>query len=193
MLHHQLLERWYQGYDPLQQSYAITAQWIRKCFSHQVPHMKVLEIGAGTGSCTIPLLEALNVGDHPLLSRYTFTDISAGFFGRARDRLKRWGELIEYVKLDIGEDPTPQGFDVGSYNLVVASYVLHCTTHLDHTMKNVRKLLKDGGKVLFIEITNLLPTSTALFGTLPGWWVSDGPEREDSPTLSEQQWNDVLL
>ena len=79
LLYH-LLEKWYQGYDPLQQSYAITAQWIQKCYSHQVPHMKVLEIGAGTRSCTIPPLEALSVGNHSLLSRYTFTDISAGFF-----------------------------------------------------------------------------------------------------------------
>ena len=72
------------------------------------------------------------------------------------------------MKLDIGEDPILQGLDVGSYNLVVASNVLHCTTHLDHTMNNVRKLIKDGGKVLFIETITLLTTLTVLFGTLLG-------------------------
>lgn len=47
---------------------------------HRFPHMHVLEIGAGTGGATESFLGAL--GDK--FSTYTFTDISGGFFEKAR-------------------------------------------------------------------------------------------------------------
>lgn len=47
-----------------------------KQISHRHHNMRILEIGAGTGSSTAATLECLNDG----FATYTYTDISAAFF-----------------------------------------------------------------------------------------------------------------
>lgn len=52
--------------------------------AHKHPSLKILEIGAGTGSSTVSVLETLlQDGEHetgrPKYKTYTFTDVSAGF------------------------------------------------------------------------------------------------------------------
>ncbi|KAF6226138.1 hypothetical protein HO133_009004 [Letharia lupina] len=52
--------------------------------AHKHPSLKILEIGAGTGSSTVSVLETLlQDGEHetgrPKYKTYTFTDVSTGF------------------------------------------------------------------------------------------------------------------
>ena len=143
--------------------------------AHKWPDMKVLEIGAGTASATIPVLKAL--GSHEpgsgnsRFSRYDFTDISSGFFEKAEELLKPWGDRIRLKKLDIEIDPVTQGFEEGSYDLIIAANVLHATRTIDNTMTNVRRLLSPGGMLILVEITSYTPYMNVIFGTLPGWWL----------------------
>lgn len=170
MLRDNLLERFYQNCRPLQLANARCAEWIQVYLSHQIPHMKIIEVGAGTGGTTLSILKALSDPKNgvPRFSHYTFTDISAGFFEKAREHLNYLGDLVEYKTLNIEHDPGSQGFTLESYDLVIAANVLHATTRLDETMQNVRKLLKTGGRLLFVEGTALNCVSTLAFGTLPG-------------------------
>ncbi|KAK2003782.1 putative polyketide synthetase [Colletotrichum falcatum] len=117
--------------------------------AHRYPHMKVLEIGAGTGGATKAVLK--DVGDQ--FSRYDFTDISGGFFEKASSVFSSYKPNMNFRVLDIEKDPSAQGFEEGSYDLIVASLVLHATRNLKETMVNVRKLLKPGGYLLLLEIT----------------------------------------
>ncbi|PFH57373.1 hypothetical protein XA68_15148 [Ophiocordyceps unilateralis] len=90
---------------------------------HAQPGIKVLEIGSGTGTMTEEMINGLRTTDGtPLFSLYTFTDISSGFFAAARERFRGQAGL-EYRVLDISRDPADQGFQLGSYDLVVASNV----------------------------------------------------------------------
>ena len=170
MLRDRLLEQFYQESQLLQLGNARCAEWIQRFLSHQMPHMRIVEVGAGTGGTTLPILKALSDPKHgvPRFCQYTFTDISAGFFERAKEHLSYLGDLVEYKNLNIEDDPASQGFLAGSYDLVIASNVLHATTRLNETMQNVRKLLKAGGKLLLVETTALMCLSTLIFGTLPG-------------------------
>lgn len=89
MLRDHLLERCYQDCQPLQLGNARCAELVQKLLSHEIPHMKI-KIGAGTGGTTIPILKALSDPEFGVarFSQYTFTDISADFFERAREHLK---------------------------------------------------------------------------------------------------------
>ena len=163
----------------------------------QNPTMRILEIGAGTGSATVPLLRAISsrgdqLGD-PLLAQYTFTDISAGFFEKAKDLLRPWVEAIDFQKLDIEQPIDGQGFENGSFDLVVACNCLHATKVMSNTMRNVRKLLKPHGKLCLIEVTQPSLVGGLVFGTLPGWWLGAAEDgRVDSPLLSIEQWAATL-
>ncbi|KAL7620421.1 hypothetical protein AAE478_009416 [Parahypoxylon ruwenzoriense] len=163
------------------------------CFKK--PGMSVLEIGAGTGGATKPLLEALGGGStnsYPRFSKYTYTDISSAFFEKARSRFAAWDGMLEYRTLDIERDIAGQGFEDASYDVIVAANVLHATRNMDVTMANVRRLLKPGGRLIMIEITHPRLRIFLPFGTLPGWWLGEGDGREMGPLMNPELWNDVL-
>ncbi|CAG7922469.1 unnamed protein product [Penicillium olsonii] len=162
---------------------------------HKSPRMKIIEIGAGTGGTTLSLLNVIGNGEKsdwgPFASEYHFTDISSGFFEEAQLQFQDWNGIISYRKLDIEVDPAQQGFDCRSYDIVVANQVLHATNSVVSTMKNVRSLLKPGGKLLLMENTKDQMDMQFVFGLLPGWWLSSD-ERKLSPILSSPDWDKVL-
>ena len=162
--------------------------------AHKNPHLKVLEIGAGTGGATLPIIEAIGGGDAglPRLTKWHFTDISSSFFDAAKEKLERWSHLVSYAKLDIETDPEKQGFEIGSYDVVVAANVLHATKSMHQTLVNVRKLLKHGGRLVLIELTRERMTTSTIFGTLSGWWAGVEDGRQKGPTLTEEEWDGKL-
>jgi acyl transferase domain-containing protein len=91
--------------------------------SHSKPTLRILEIGAGTGSITATILQDLtsSYGER-MYSTYTYTDISAGFFVAAKERFKAYAG-VEYATLDISKDPIEQGFEAQSFDLIVAANV----------------------------------------------------------------------
>lgn len=159
--------------------------------SHRYPHMNILEIGAGTGGSTRSILPELGSS----FASYTYTDISAGFFGRAQDRFEHFADRMVFKTFDMEKPPEDQGYVNGHYDIVLASNVLHATGKLDEMMANVRQLLKPGGYLIVLEIiTNeFLGIGTAM-GGLPGWWAGAAKDewRRAGPTLTLPQWNKLL-
>ncbi|PVH97742.1 hypothetical protein DM02DRAFT_684379 [Periconia macrospinosa] len=154
------------------------------------PNMAVLEIGAGTGGATEPILQALGEDSFPFAS-YDFTDVSASFFERSRERLRKWDRNMRYRKLDLQEDPVSQGFEKGTFDLILASNVLHVAHSIDEALSRIRKLLRPGGRILMIETTVTVPFLNFSIGVLPGWWAAqDG--RINGPLISEEGWNTML-
>lgn len=199
MLEDQRLDKYYANNSRMIRSVDQTFSYIG-FLAHKNPHLNVLEIGAGTGGATLPALKALGGmdGSLPQFSNYDFTDISAGFFEKARQKLDAWGDLVTYRKLDIEVDPIKQGFEEESYDLILASNVLHATSQMKRTMTHVRKLLKPGGKLLLIELVQEKLTTTAVFGTLPGWWIGKPLRPVAMPALTSvryrrrsNEWADV--
>ncbi|KAF4628668.1 hypothetical protein G7Y89_g9483 [Cudoniella acicularis] len=165
--------------------------------SHKNPNLKVLEVGAGTGGTSSKILHALSVDENgqPGISRYasyTYTDISSFFFEAAQNDFGHYPRLI-FRPLNIETDPTEQGYEAHSYDLIVAANVLHATTDINNTIRNVHKLLKPGGKLMMYEIArpDILRTGFVA-GLLPGWWLSTDSFREWAPSLSSEMWNKIL-
>ncbi|KAJ9656593.1 hypothetical protein H2198_004827 [Neophaeococcomyces mojaviensis] len=160
---------------------------------HKKPDINVLEVGAGTGSVTLPVLGVLGGRDgrSPRVGSYTFTDISTGWFEKAQELLKPWASLVKYQRLDIEQDPFTQGFEPESFDVIAASNVLHATKRLDVTLGNCYKLLKPGGKIIIGELTWCPDHSGVIFGTLPGWWLSEDG-RTGGPVISQGEWDKLL-
>lgn len=145
-------------------------------YAHKNPRAKMLEIGAGTGGATRHILNALGTqesGLGPAVSSYDFTDVSSGFFEAAKEKFQDWSDVMRYKRLDIEQDTTKQGFEDGTYDVVIACQVLHATKSMHHTMSNVRRLLKPGGKLFLMETTQDQLDVQFVFGFLQGWWLSE--------------------
>ncbi|KAI0120848.1 hypothetical protein F4776DRAFT_672631 [Hypoxylon sp. NC0597] len=165
--------------------------------SHQRPGLRILEVGAGTGGMTrevLSILRDLEQQDGSLrFMDYTYTDISTGFFDKASIKFQDSEERMIFKAFDLERDAISQGFDLGAYDLVVAGSVLHATSDLTATMKNLRQLLKPNGNLLYFEMVPLLrPELNIMFGVLPGWWLSTEDWRVNSPLITEAQWDKLL-
>lgn len=124
-----LLDKAYQSVYGLQANVELMKTWFT-LKAHKQPAMRILEIGAGTASSTLPLMKQLTVegSSTPLFSSWTFTDISAGWFESAKNTLGAWSGRVEYKVLDIDADPSAQGFELDSYDIVLAVNVSFSNT-----------------------------------------------------------------
>lgn len=160
--------------------------------AHHKPNLRILEIGAGTGGTTatlLPLLES-SYGERMFLN-YTYTDVSAGFFMAAKERFAQYAG-IDYQVLDVSQNPMDQGFEEGSYDLVVACNVLHATPNLTETLRNVRKLLHPQGRLLLQELDPSTKWINFVMGVLPGWWLGEADGRPLEPYVPSIRWDKDL-
>ncbi|KAF5579706.1 polyketide synthase [Fusarium pseudoanthophilum] len=167
--------------------------------SHENPALRVLEVGAGTGGMTGHVISALQEREKRTgglaFSEYTYTDISPAFFETAS---QRWPDLksqgrITFKTLDLDRSIDSQGFEPGSYDLVIAASVLHATPYLEATIRNVHKTLKPGGRLILVEVINPDDIATNFMaGLVPGWWVAREEWRPHSAAIPEHLWDKCL-
>ena len=148
--------------------------------------LRVLEIGAGTGSATASVLPELADGRFD----YTYTDISAGFFAEAEARFGNEG--IEYRPLDIEKDPVAQGFESHGYDLLIASNVLHATRYLPETLGHCLDLLAPSGHLIALENLSGLGWMDLTFGQLDGWWRFADDYRPHHALANPAVWRRAL-
>ncbi|KAJ5715842.1 uncharacterized protein N7483_013023 [Penicillium malachiteum] len=161
--------------------------------SHKKP-LRIFEVGAGTGGTTSVVLSALGQREEAgsRLERYTFTDISGGFFSAAATDFDEWAPFLEYKIVDIEKDPVQQGVATGTYDIVIANNVLHATRSISATLAHCREMLRPGGVLLLGELTTSLARVPMIFGTLSGWWNGENDGRKWGPRLTETQWDTQL-
>lgn len=124
---------------------------------------------------------------------YTFTDISPGFFEKAWEQFAEFDNRMEFKQLDVRRSPAEQGFQEHSYDMIIASNILHATPRLNKTLANARSLLKPGGHLVILEITHRQHTRLGfLFGMFADWWAGIDDGRVLEPFVSMEQ-RDALL
>jgi predicted O-methyltransferase YrrM len=96
---------------------------IRQCLENtrspdgKVGVLRILEIGAGTGSATKMMLKVLSEMNGKY--SYTFTDISNAFFVKARETFKPYLNNMKFNVLNVEDDPKAQGLAPNQFDLVV--------------------------------------------------------------------------
>ncbi|KAL2855595.1 hypothetical protein BJX68DRAFT_216696 [Aspergillus pseudodeflectus] len=162
-----------------------------RVLAHNRPSMRILEIGAGTGGVTATILPAMRgPNGERMYESYTYTDISSGFFDAAQKRFSNYDGII-YRPLDITSNPLERGFEA-SYDLIIASNVLHATPCLQETLAHVKTLLKPDGKLFLQELAPTTKWINFIMGTLPGWWLGRADNREWEPYISPERWDKEL-
>ncbi|TCN57665.1 SDR family NAD(P)-dependent oxidoreductase [Flavobacterium circumlabens] len=159
----------------------------------RLDQINILEIGAGTGGSSDAVLKKLNTLDNDL--KYCFTDISNSFLIEAQSKYANKISYLEIRKLDIEQDIRTQGFDYGTFDIVLGTNVLHATKNITKTLSNVKSLLKQNGLVILNELTESNLFYSLTFGLLDGWWLhEDNTYRlQGSPLLSKESWRQALL
>lgn len=99
---------------------------------------------------------------------------------------------LEYVTLDISEDPAHQGFDGRQYDIIIANNALHTTPSLVQSLRNIKKFLTPSGYLFLQELNPASRWINTILGTMPAWWRGVADNRLDEPYVNASRWQDEL-
>ncbi|KAK8138475.1 hybrid PKS-NRPS enzyme [Apiospora sp. TS-2023a] len=161
--------------------------------SHKFPRTNILDISAGTRNTTSAILGA--VGD--AYGHYTCTGATGTIVEKTKEKLVSSLETettdhvsFRVLNVDGQEDWASQGFEAGSYDIVIATDVLRTSQDLSTAMQNVRGLLRPGGFLIAMELTGSSLRPTAVMGGSEPWWTG---VRGSSPAIATGEWDELLI
>ena len=150
--------------------------------------LRILEIGAGTGGLASQVLPLLERGLHS----YTFSDVSAGFFSGAAQKLAAFSE-VEFKIFDLEKPGIEQEFEPGTFDFIIGTNVLHAVKDVRAALRNLHGLLAPGGSLIFMDTATPQLWAETVFGLTSGWWrFTDRDLRPEQPLLKRAQWEAVL-
>ena len=114
---------------------------------------------------------------------YIFIDISASFLFGARESMADLCDM-QFSAFDIEGDPVGQGYVEQAYDLIIACQVLHAASNMRRTLKNCRKLLKPGGRLVLVETNRNFIVPGVVVGTFTGYLADIPHGRVDAPIQS---------
>ncbi|MCJ1384292.1 hypothetical protein MMC17_007408 [Xylographa soralifera] len=185
-------------------SITFTASYVKMAtyidlLAHKNPATKIIEIGAGTGAATTPILRALGCcsgayeeSNIARFKRYDSTDISPSFFEKAKERYQSYADRMNYTVLDIEKNPTEQGLEANQYDVVVCSAVRHATSNITATLHNIQSLLKPGGQTSYGRTYKPELQQSVFHFWPPAWMVVSEEQRKWGSLLSDNDWHRSL-
>ncbi|KAL2284183.1 hypothetical protein FJTKL_09154 [Diaporthe vaccinii] len=157
--------------------------------SHKFPRTNILEISAGVRNTTSAILST--IGD--AYEHYTCTAASEIVVGSLKGmRSTTESDSLSFKDFDIEADAASQGFEAGSYDIVIATDVLRGTRDLSKAVQNVRSLLRPGGFLIATELTGISLRPTAIMGGLETWWAGVREREAASPNVTTGEWDKLL-
>ena len=151
--------------------------------------IRILEVGIGDGILTrsiVPKLANHNV-------EYYATDLGRSFVLNAETEARAAGlNFMKFGLLDISQDPTNQGYQSHSFDIILALDVVHATKNVRESIGHLKKLLAPGGILSLIETVKPQRWVDMIWGLSEGWWIFEDEDiRRASPLLTIDQWEEV--
>ncbi|MBP2000171.1 polyketide synthase PksM [Paenibacillus shirakamiensis] len=156
------------------------------------PYLRILEIGAGTGGTSERIFNKLEPYQD-YIQVYNYTDISRAFLMHAKQQYGQY-PYITYGIFNVEEDAAAQEIQLGSYDIVVATNVLHATKNIRRTVRNIKNLMHKDGLLLVNEITGNDLFTHVTFGLLEGWWAYEDAalRAPGGPGIAPKRWQSIL-
>ncbi|WP_418120938.1 class I SAM-dependent methyltransferase [Variovorax sp. NFACC29] len=107
------------------------------------------------------------------MEEYCYTDLSKAFLLHAEKQYRAKAPYLKTQIFDVERSLAEQGVEVGRYDVVIATNVLHATREMRRTVGNTKALLKANGVVLINEMSSNSLFLQLTFGLLEGWWLSE--------------------
>ncbi|MCC5601616.1 type I polyketide synthase [Nostoc favosum] len=165
----------------------VCLEQVLKALPPQV-NLRILELGAGTGTGTAELLPILPSEK----TNYTFTDVGGFFLNAAKKKFSDY-PFIEYRLLDLERSLQEQGYSSHSFDVIVAFQVLHVAQNIGETLDRIRSLLAPGGLLLFWETTQPRLEFEFIDALLMNPIEdADGDGNMCNPFLSKEKWQQEL-
>lgn len=155
--------------------------------------VRILEVGAGTGGTSAIVLSKLGRFKKSI-DEYCYTDLSKAFFFHAEKNYLPDNPFIVCRRLDIEQPIEAQGFEIGSYDLVISTNALHATRDIRATLRHAKAALRKDGFIVVSEMCDSSLSTHLTFGLLDGWWLFEDAALRipGCPGLYPHTWQRVL-
>ncbi|AGO55272.1 polyketide synthase PksR [Serratia plymuthica 4Rx13] len=155
--------------------------------------LNLVEIGAGTGGTTAMVLPALMAYQRNI-QQYLYTDLSQAFLMHARRCYGPTCPFLDYALWDIEQSLATQPIPPASFDVAIATNVLHATKDIRSTLRHCKAALRNGGMVIINELSDKSVFTHLTFGLLKGWWLHQDTELriEGSPAIAPDTWREIL-
>ncbi|WP_313913627.1 SDR family NAD(P)-dependent oxidoreductase, partial [Tahibacter sp.] len=172
---------------------SLVAQFRDRLAQDPQRRLRILEIGAGTGGTSALVFDKLR----PFASaidEYTYTDISKSFLMHAEEQFAADAPYLRCRLFNVEQPLRSQSIDIGSYDFVIATNVLHATRNIRTTLRNAKAALHHGGLLLLNEMNRFSLVAHLTFGLTEGWWLFDDDALRipGTPALDPAAWRRVL-
>ncbi|MCL5434040.1 MAG: ubiquinone/menaquinone biosynthesis methyltransferase [Candidatus Marsarchaeota archaeon] len=141
------------NYDKLNRiiSLGLDKKWRRKSASKCLDmqgELKILDVATGTGELAIEIskLAAHNKKIVDIIG----VDFNADMLAIAENKIKKLN--LQNIKL-INEDILSTNFDNKSFNIITSAFALRNLDNLDQFIDEINRLLKDNGKIIFLDVS----------------------------------------
>lgn len=164
----------------------------RRIAEHPLERIRIIEAGAGTGGTSEVVLKRIK--EYASHVDYVYTDISKSFLLFAEEQYGAAYPNLTFQTWNVEQPLSAQGIANDSYDILIASNVLHATQTIRHTLQRVKAALKPNGWILLNEMTQKNLFATVTFGLLEGWWLfqDDHLRIEGSPLIADSTWQRVM-
>lgn len=185
-----LAEALYQTNPAVRMHNSVLAAALRSAVESWDAHKKIriIEVGAGTGGTTTSLLPQLPADR----TEYHYTDLSDFFLSGAKSKFHDY-PFIHYGTYNIDDDPSNQGYEPHSFDVLVAVNVLHDAKKIPDTLNKLKALLAPGGLFLILEGTENTAWQMVTVAYLEGFGhYEDERLTSNLPLLNATSWQGVL-
>lgn len=139
--------------------------------AHTNPDVSILELGTSTGAAAPSIISsaAEEPDSLPQTFEYVFSSPTDDTLKIAEDQLAPWKDRIKFKKFSVEKDSSSQGFENGTLDVVIISTPVGVAHHAERTLATVRKLLKPGGKLCLMNVTNPGMRLSLVLRSLTSW------------------------
>lgn len=137
--------------------------------AHKNPQMKVLDVSNGACTFTNEVLSTLD----QRYAEYDFTDSSSSSLEELQKSVS--GGFVERKVLDLKSEPTSQGFEPKSYDVLIAPVGAIPNAEIDIVLRRFASLLKPGGKAILT-----VPYSTVVAKSWGKYMIESGFSEPDA-------------
>lgn len=153
--------------------------------------IKILEIGAGTGRLTWPLMERLKNKN----VEYWFTDIGRSFVNEAEKIAHKIGiHNMKFEVFNLEQNAWDTTLSGKEFDIVVGLDVIQATSDILYVLKNLKTLLKPLGWIAMVQSFWIHDIEQMIYGYSPGWWnyYSDPIRKGRLFVFDEDGWKKIF-
>ena len=156
----------------------------------EMPRVRILEVGAGTGSTTGELLRRLKPFAQQI-EEYCYTDVTEAFLLHAQETCANQPVTLTTSLLDLAAPLAEQNVEANAFDIVIAANALHGARDVRQALRNAKAALRRNGLLLLNEMDRGSLIGHLTFGLLEGWWAREDGSESWSRVLAEEGFRSV--